>query len=196
MEIDHSEADSYAQNSTEIQLEDSFSNSPIKQHPSNYSNFSSGVHDDSSKSLTKLESLNIENIVVKSDRELNYKTIRHYAMIVKTMSVINLLLVLLFFIGGVFYLVVLMPLPIAGYAAGYKLSRKCCIAYMVFLVCMIAIRIAFIIVIAKLIYGIVHIVILLIELGVLRLVFVFHKMLGILSQQERKELLTEHSNSE
>lgn len=200
MEFNHPEpyaSELHPTDLVDIQLEDSFRNSQIiKQKPSDYSHFSSGTHSDLVKDFSQMKVLNVENQVANSGREIKFNTIRHYAKIVKTMSVIDLLLMLLFLIGGVFYLVILMPLPIAGYLAGYKLNRNCCIGYMVFLVCIVAIRIAFIVVIGRLIYTLVQTAIILMELGVLRFVFVFYKMLGILSQQERQELLiVQHSIS-
>ena len=161
----------------------------VVQQPSDYSHYSSGTQSDLMKGFSPIQALNVENHIANSGREIKFNTIRHYAKIVKTMSVIDLLLVLMFCIGGVFYLIALMPLPIAGYVAGFRLSRRCCIAYMVFLVCMIAVRVAFIVVIEKLIYSLVQSVIIMMELGVFKFVYVFYKMLGILSPQERQELL-------
>lgn len=174
----------------ELHIEDSFRAHPVVvQQPSDYSHYSSGTQSDLMKGFSPIQALNVENSIANSGREIKFNTIRHYSKIVKTMSVIDLLLVLLFCIGGVFYLIALMPLPIAGYVAGFKLNRKCCIAYMVFLVCMIAVRIAFIVVIGKMVYSLVQSVIIVMELGVFRFVYVFYKMLGILSPQERQELL-------
>lgn len=125
-----------------------------------------------------------------SPQDEKFLRILHFARFVRWMAVFDCIIIFLFILGGLIFLLILVPLPIMGYFSGRYLNRHLAMAYMVFIVLIIALRIAVMAIVDYLAFYILTIIVILIELIILRYVLIFFKLLGTISLDERRQLLT------
>jgi len=122
-------------------------------------------------------------------RDIRFQMVLSQARIIKWIAVVETLFCILFIVSGLFFLIFLLILPIMGYFAGRRLSRRLTIAFIVYLVLIIILRIILIAVINNTFFRIIEVIMILINLGFMRYSIRFYRLLGTLDPSERAELL-------
>ena len=110
-----------------------------------------------------------------------YESLARYARILKIMSIIDSLVCILFYIGGLSFLIFLIALPITGYCAAKYFHRALITAYSIYLILIMICRIILIVIIQSLTYSIIQGLLILMEVCVLVLTVKFYKGLGQLT---------------
>lgn len=111
-----------------------------------------------------------------------------YSKILKIMSVIDSLVCILFYLGGLSFLIFLIALPVTGYCAAKYFHRTLVTAYSIYLILIIICRALLIGILQILTYSIIQGLLILMELVVLTITIKFYKGLGQLTKMERKNL--------
>ncbi|OMJ93220.1 hypothetical protein SteCoe_3794 [Stentor coeruleus] len=117
-----------------------------------------------------------------------YSSLIKYSKILKIMSVIDSLVCILFYLGGLSFLIFLIALPITGYCAAKYFHRTLVTAYSIYLILIIICRALLIGILRLLTYSIIQGLLILMELAVLTVTVKFYKGLGQLTKMERKNL--------
>ncbi|OMJ71301.1 hypothetical protein SteCoe_30541 [Stentor coeruleus] len=117
-----------------------------------------------------------------------YSSLIKYSKILKIMSVIDSLVCILFYLGGLSFLIFLVALPITGYCAAKYFHRALVTAYSIYLILIIICRALLIGIFRILTYSIIQGLLILMELAVFIVTVKFYKGLGQLTKMERKNL--------
>lgn len=117
-----------------------------------------------------------------------YCSLIKYSKILKIMSVIDSLVCILFYLGGLSFLIFLIALPVTGYCAAKYFHRTLVTAYSIYLILIIICRALLIGILQILTYSIIQGLLILMELVVLTITIKFYKGLGQLTKMERKNL--------
>lgn len=125
-----------------------------------------------------------------SPQDQKFNRILHFARFVRWMAVFDCIIIFLFILGGLIFLLILVPLPVMGFFAGRYLSRPLSVAYAAFIVIIIALRIAIMAIMDDIVFYILSVIVIMIELIILRYVIVFFRLLRGITLDERKQLLT------
>ena len=123
--------------------------------------------------------------------QFNYKiemSIR-YGRFVRWMAIFDVLIVILYVLSGVFFLLLLLPLPFLGYFAGRRFNRPCALAYGVFLVVMVALRILLMVFFFEVLLVVFMTIGIVLEIIVFYFVVQFYRVVGTLDEQEKADAI-------
>lgn len=127
--------------------------------------------------------------VVQPERPITPKqhTVFVYARGIRWMAIADCFIVLIYILILFFWLLILLPLPILGYYAGYYLNRGLAVAYLVFEVLMIALRVVFMILFPNIVFIVLSSIAIVFEVIIIGFIVRFIILVGELSPEELED---------
>jgi hypothetical protein len=100
------------------------------------------------------------------------------------MAIADCFIVLIYILIYFFWLLILLPLPILGYCAGYYLSRCLAVAYLIFEILMIALRVVFMAMFPSIAFIVLCTLAIIFELVIIGIIIWFIYLVGQLTPEE------------
>lgn len=100
------------------------------------------------------------------------------------MAIADCFIVLIYILILFFWLLILLPLPILGYYAGYYLNRGLAVVYLVFEVLMIALRVLFMVFFPNIAFIVLSSLAIVFELVIIGIIIRFIMLVGELTPEE------------